>query len=118
MHCYGPPAYAGLNQSLPPGGKGTCCHVIGVRGSTCTTTGCNGEVLSAVLITPLLVGSCNGVLESGGVGGVTGDGNSNVLKAHDRNALGNTVRAIALNLCSVTVRVCDQEIWNFAPKGF
>jgi len=51
-----------------------------VEGSARTATRSNREVLNTVLVTPLLVGACNGVLESGGVGGVTGDGNADVLK--------------------------------------
>ena len=79
---------------------GTCSHVIGVESSTCTATGCNGEVAYAVLLAPLLIGTCNGMLESGGVGGVTGDRNADMLLLHDSNTLGNVVGAVALNVGS------------------
>ena len=42
-----------------------------MESSTCTAAGSNREVVLAVFSTPLLVGTCNGVLEAGGVGGVT-----------------------------------------------
>ena len=77
--------------------------VIGVKCTTCTTARCNGEVLNSVLVTPLLICSCNGVLESCGVSGVTCDRYSYVLKAHNCNTLGNTVRAVALNVSARTV---------------
>ena len=38
-------------------GSGACCHVIGMESSTCAATGSNGEVLNAILVTPLLVWS-------------------------------------------------------------
>ena len=44
-------------------GSGTCSHVIGVKSSTGTTTGCNGEVLNAVLVTPLLIPRGRGVID-------------------------------------------------------
>jgi len=46
------------------------------------------------------------MLESGGVGGVTGDGNANVLQSHDSNALGNVVSTVATNGSTGTVRIC------------
>ena len=49
-----------------------------MEGTAGTTAGSDGEVANAVLLAPLLVGTCNGVLETGGVSGVTGDGNANV----------------------------------------
>ncbi len=84
----------------------TSCHVIGVEGTACAAAGCYGEVANTVFLAPLLVGTCNGVLESGGVGGVTGDGNAYVLKLHDSNALGNVVGAIALNVSAGTLGEC------------
>ena len=83
----------------------TSSHVIGVQRTAGTTAGSNGEVTYAVLLAPLLVGAGNGVLEAGGVGGVTGDGNANVLQLHDSNALGNVVGAVALNVCTGTLGV-------------
>ena len=37
------------------------------------------------------------MLESGGVGGVTGDGNVNTLVTHDSNAFTDIVTAVAVN---------------------
>ena len=78
-------------------------HVIGVQGSARAAARSNGEILLAVLVAPLLVGACNGVLEASRVGGVTGDGNADVLKAHDCHAFGNVVRAVALDSGARTV---------------
>ena len=66
--------------------------------TACASAGSNGEVLHAVLIAPLLVGTCNRVLESGRVRGVTGDGNADVLELHDCNAFRNVICAVALNV--------------------
>ena len=54
----------------------------------------DGEILLAVLDSPLLVGACDGVLEAGGIGGVAGDGDVNVLEAHDGDAFGDVVGAV------------------------
>ena len=66
----------GVGQAV---GSGACCHVVRVQGTARAAAGSNGEVLLAVLDSPLLVGAGNQVLETGGVGGVTGDGNLNAL---------------------------------------
>ena len=92
----------GIGQTV---GSGTCCHVVGMEGTAGTTAGSDGEVLLAVFKCPLLVGTCNGVLESGRVGGVTGDGNVNTFVTENCNAFENVVCTVALNLCLVTVRV-------------
>ena len=60
-------------------GSGTCSHVIGMQSTAGATAGSDGEVLTAILHAFLLVGACNRMLEAGGVGGVTGDGNVNAL---------------------------------------
>ena len=57
----------------------------------------------------LLVGTCNRVLESGRVGGVTSDGNVNAFLPHDCYALGNVVCAVAVNLSAQTGGVCLAE---------
>ena len=93
----------GIGQTV---GSGTCSHVIGVQSTAGAAAGSNGEVLLALLDALLLVGTCNGVLESGRVGGVTGDGNVNTFVTEDRNAFENVVCAVALDLCLVAVRVC------------
>ena len=55
-------------------GSGTCSHVVGMQGTAGAAAGSDGEVLAAILHALLLVGAGNGMLEAGGVGGVTGDG--------------------------------------------
>ena len=80
-----------------------CSHVVGMQSSSGTASGSNGEVLLAVFDAPFLVCSCNGMLESGGVGGVAGYGNINLLKSHDCNALVDIVGAVAANLALLTV---------------
>ena len=47
------------------------------------------------------------MLETGRVGGVTGDGNFNTLSLHDSNAFQNVVSAVALNSSALAVRVRD-----------
>ena len=80
-----------------------------MQGTACTTAGSYGEVLLALLYALLLVGTCNGVLESGRVGGVTSDGNINAFLPHDCYALGNVVCAVAVNLSTQTGGVCLAE---------
>ena len=88
-------------------GSGTCSHVIGMQGSACAAARSNGEVLLALLGAFLLVGSRNGMLESGRVGGVTGDGNVNTLLVHDCNAFADVVSAVAANVGALTIGVGD-----------
>ena len=45
------------------------------------------------------------MLETGGVGGVSGDGNVNALFPHDGNALGHVVGAVAVYLCAGAFRI-------------
>ena len=71
--------------------------------------GSYGEVLLACLHALLLVGACYRMLESGGVGGVSGDGNVYALFPHDGNALTNVVGAVAVYLCSRAVGVSLAE---------
>ena len=52
-------------------GSGACCHVIGMECTSCTAARSNREVLNTVFSTPLLVCTCNGMLESCGVGGLS-----------------------------------------------
>ena len=86
---------------------GACGHIIGVQGTARAAAGSNGEVLLAVLDSPLLVGTGDQMLEAGGVGGVTGDGNLNALSLHDGNALQNVVGAVALDSSALAVGVGD-----------
>src|SRR5699024_9672851 len=90
----------GVGQAI---GSRASSHVVGVQGTAGAAAGSNGEVLLAVLQSPLLVGACNQVLEAGGVGGVTGDGNVNTLVLHDGNAFQNVVSAVALNSSALAV---------------
>ena len=77
-------------------GGGAGCHVVRVECTAGAAAGGNGEIVPAVFNTPFLVGACNGMLEPGGVGGVTGYGNAYVFKLHNFHAFGNIVGAIAL----------------------
>ena len=47
-------------------GSRTCCHVVRMKCTSCTTAGSNREVFLALLITFFLVSTCNRMLESGG----------------------------------------------------
>ena len=49
------------------------------------------------------------MLETGRVGGVTGDGNVNVLFPHDSNALTNVVSAVAVYFCTGAIGVSLAE---------
>ena len=90
-------------------GSRACCHVIRMQGTSCTTTGSNGEVFLTSFDTLFLVGTCYRMLETGRVGGVSGDGNVNVLFPHDSNALTNVVSAVAVYFCTGTIRVSLAE---------
>ena len=81
-------------------GSRACSHVIRMQGTSCAAAGSNGEILFACLGALLLICTCNGMLESGGIGGVTGDGYVHVLLPHDGNALGNAVGSVAVYLGS------------------
>ena len=87
-------------------GSGSGSHVVGVQRAACSSAGRDREVLLAVLVRPLLVGSGNEVLEAGRVGRVTGDRYVDALVLHDSHALEHVVRAVALDLSLVAVRVC------------
>ena len=70
----------------------------GMQSTACTAAGSYGEVLLALLDAFLLVSTCYWMLESGRVGGVTGDGNVYALFPHDCNAFCYVVCAVAVNL--------------------
>ena len=78
-----------------------------MQGAAGTATGSDGEVLLASLEALLLVGARGGVLEACGVGGVTGDGDVDVLVPHDGNALADVVAAVAVNGGAGTIGVGD-----------
>ncbi len=78
------------------GGAGS--HIIGVEGTAGTAARGDREVADAVLVAPLLIGAGDGMLEAGGVGGVTGDGDADILQLHDGHALGDIIRAIATDI--------------------
>ena len=69
-----------------------------MQGTAGTSAGSYGEVLLALLYTFLLVGTCNRMLESGRVGGVTGNGNVYALFPHDCNTFCYVICAVAVNL--------------------
>ena len=99
-------------------GSRTCSHVIRVKCTSCTTAGSNGEVLLACLEAFLLVCTCNRVLESCRVGGVTCDGDVNVLLPEDSNTFLNIVCTIAVDLSSRRIRIlgvaCSGELLELA----
>jgi len=99
----------GIGETIGSGAGG---HVVGMEGTAGAAAGSDGEVLLAVLPAPLLVGAGNRMLESGGVGGVTGDGNVHAFLLHDSNAFENVVGAVALDLGAVAVGE-----GNFADDG-
>ena len=86
-------------------GSGACGHVVRMQGTTRAAAGGHGEVLLALLDALLLVGAGNGMLETGGVGGVAGDGNVHALVVHDGNALADIVGTEAANGSPLAVRV-------------
>src|SRR5699024_3391266 len=94
-------------------GSGTCSHVVGMQGTACAAAGCYGEVFLAGLKALLLVGTCYRMLETGGVGGVSGDGNVYVLFPHDGNAFRNAVGAVAVYLRAKAVRVGFAEYFLY-----
>ena len=55
---------------------GTGGHVIGMEGTAGAAAGSDGEEGLTLFDAFFLIGSHDGVLEAGGVGGVTGDGNT------------------------------------------
>ena len=64
------------------------------------------EVFFTSFDTLFFVGTCNWMLETSRVGGVSGDGNVNVLFPHDSNTFANIVSAVAVNFRTRAVGVC------------
>ena len=71
----------------------------GMQGTARAAAGSHGEILLALLDALLLVSAGNGMLETGGVGGVTGDGNVHALLVHDSDAFADVVGAVAAYIC-------------------
>ena len=88
-------------------GGGAGGHVVGVEGTAGAAAGGNGEVLLALLDALFLVSAGNGMLEAGRVGGVSGDGNVDLLEMHDSNALADVVSAVAADICALAFRIAD-----------
>ena len=84
----------------------TGSHIVGMERSARAAAGRDGEVVLAVLDAPFLVGAGYGVLEPCRVGGVSGDGNADILKLHYRNAFRYVVRAVAVDSRAGAVREC------------
>ena len=80
-----------------------------MQGTSCTAAGCNGEVFLSSFYALFLVGTSYRMLETGRVGGVSGDGNIYVLSPHDRNAFANIVCTIAVYFCTRSIGVCLAE---------
>ena len=78
---------------------------VGMQGASGTAAGSYREVLLAHKGAFLLVGSCNGVLEAGRVGGVSGNGDVHALEVHDSHALAYVVGAVAAYSAAYSVRV-------------
>ena len=78
-----------------------------MQGTAGTTTGSYAEVGLASASTLLLVGTCSGVLEAGGVGRVTCDRYIYVLLPHDGHTLANIVSTVAVYGSTGTVGVSD-----------
>ena len=101
-------------------GSGACSHVVGVQGTAGAAAGSDGEVLLAGLHALLLVGAGNGMLEAGGVGGVTGNGNVNTLVTHNSNAFTDVVTAVAVNGSTLAIGVRKgrgAESWHLPRRG-
>jgi len=86
-------------------GSRSCSHVIRMKGTSCTTTGSYGEVFLSCFYTFFFVGSCNRVLETCRVGGVSCDRNVNAFFPHDRNAFTHVICTVAVYFGAQSVRV-------------
>ena len=76
-----------------------------MEGTACAAAGSDGEVLLALKDALFLVSARDRMLETGRVGGVTGDGDTDVLEVHDGNAFDDVVSAVALDGSADTVRI-------------
>ena len=97
--------------------SGTCSHVVRVEGTARAAAGSNGEVLLAVFVAPLLVSACNGVLEAGRVGGVTGYGNVNLFQLHYFHAFHNVVCAVNADTGAVGIGTVNDFLNNLQFAG-
>ena len=66
----------GIGHSV---GSRTSRHIVGMEGTACAAAGGYGEVFLSFLHALLLIGAGHRMLETGRVGGVSGDGNVNAL---------------------------------------
>ena len=87
--------------------SGACSHVIGMQSTAGATAGSDGEVLLALLDALLLVSAGDRMLDTGGVGGVAGDGDVNAFQMHDGNTFADIVSAVALDVCTLGLGVTD-----------
>ena len=92
----------GVGHAVRGGAGG---HVVGMQGTAGAAAGSDGEILLTSLDALLLVGTCDGMLEAGGVGGVAGDGNIHALMPHDGHAFAHIIRAVAANLRTLAVGI-------------
>ena len=86
-------------------GSRASSHIIWVQCTTCTTTRSNREILLASVNTFLLISTCNRMLETSRVGGVTSNGNINAFLPHNCNAFCYIICAIAIYLCTRAFRI-------------
>ena len=74
----------------------------------------NGEVFLSFFVAFFLVSTCNRMLETSRVCGVTCDRNVNAFFPHDGNTFRNAVSAVAVNFCTKSFRIRFTEyFFNF-----
>src|SRR5699024_9054677 len=77
--------------------------------TSCTAARSNGEVFLSSLYALFLVSTCNWMLETCWVCGVTCNGNVNAFLPHDSNTFTNVVCSVAVYFCTRSVIVCLTE---------
>ena len=87
----------------------SCCHVVRVKCTSCTTTWSNWEIFLSSFKTLFLICSCYRVLESCRVCRVSCDGYIYVLFPHDLNTFYYVVSSVAVNFCTKSVRISLTE---------
>ncbi len=95
----------------------TGSHIIGVQGTTRTTTGGYREVRLTGEGALLLVSTSYWVLEAGGVGRVTRDGHVHILMPQDGNTLADIVSTVALYLQTAGVVAVRYLTDNLQLRG-
>ncbi|GFI57166.1 hypothetical protein IMSAG025_00597 [Muribaculaceae bacterium] len=104
--CIGMHTSHGIRHTI---GSRTCRHIVRVKGTSCTAAGSNGGIFLSLFVTFFFVCTCNRMLESCRVGGVTCNGNVNTLFMHNSNAFAYIVCAIAVYFCTKPFRIRFSE---------